>query len=236
MPFPADDRYFRLTFANMPRMAGLLREFLPTKLVACLNLDKLRRIHEQHLQQNLSERRDDLNLTCPVLGPCGTIHIRILVEHKSIHDPGLWRQLLNSLLAEWDESGMAPALPIVVYTGTTPFRIESPQTLFQNLVSPLLACQIHFPIFAIDLQSCPETRIWESPHLDAVSRIALSIMKLAQRRDLEISTLRALLQKFLPDVPKLRQRRLLWAAISYLQYKSLIPIETLSTLGSDMPL
>ena len=62
MNFPSDDRYVRFTFADTHRVAGLLREFLPAELLACLDLERLKRLHENQIHDTLRESRDDLNL------------------------------------------------------------------------------------------------------------------------------------------------------------------------------
>ena len=66
MNFPTDDRYVRFTFADTHRMAGLLREFLPRDILQHLDLERLRRLHENQVHNTLRETRDDINLECPI--------------------------------------------------------------------------------------------------------------------------------------------------------------------------
>jgi len=53
--FPSDDRLARFTFSDTKRAAGLIREYLPPELVACLDLTGLKRIAEQHIDKSLKE-------------------------------------------------------------------------------------------------------------------------------------------------------------------------------------
>jgi len=232
MKFPADDRYFRFTFANMQRLAGLLREFLPTELLAHLELNKLQRIHDQHVRENLKEVRDDLDVECPC--SIGKVTIRILVEHKSSHAPKLWFQLMRSICAEWEQNGIAPIIPVVVHTGSGSFIYESPQNMLQQIPDPLRNMLPSLPIIAIDLAICTEEQIWASQNLDHVTKVALSILKLAQQGQLDISKIRKLLQSEWPTSSPLRIKRYIQAAITYLHFKSKLPRESLSNLRFDM--
>jgi len=232
MSFPADDRYFRFTFANMQRLAGLLREFLPANILTHLDLDQLRRIHDQHIRDTLKEIRDDLDVECPCSS--GKVTIRILVEHKSSHAPRLWFQLMQSICAEWEHNGFAPIIPVVVHTGPEPFVFDSPQNELQSIPEPVKETLPTLPIIAIDLATCTEERIWASPNLDHVTKVALSILKLAQQGQLDISKIRKLLQSEWPKSSPLRIKRYIQAAIAYLHFKSETPHESLSNLRSDM--
>jgi len=234
MKFPADDRYFRFTFANMQRLAGLLREFLPANMLTHLDLDKLRRIHDQHVRDTLKEVRDDLDVECPCSS--GKVTIRILVEHKSSHAPRLWFQLMQSICTEWEQNGFAPIIPVVVHTGSEPFVFDSPQNELQSIPTPIKEALPNLPIIAIDLAICTEERIWASPNLDHVTKVALSILKLAQQGQLDISKIRKLLQSEWPKSSPLRIKRYIQAAVSYLHFKSKLPRESLSTLRFNMAL
>jgi len=116
----ADDRLARFTFQKPTRAAGLFREFFSAELSRSLDLSKLKRIPDQHISKHLKERRDDLNFECP-LWKGGHVLIRILIEHKSSHDSGLWMQLQESILLEWRKSGIRPVIPVVLHTGPEPF-------------------------------------------------------------------------------------------------------------------
>lgn len=235
MNFPSDDRYVRFTFADTHRVAGLLREFLPADLLAHLDLARLKRLHENQIRDTLRECRDDLNLECPMI-PDGRVRIRILVEHKSSHAPELWLQLMRALCAEWENGDMTPVIPVVLHTGPERFRFETPQSRLCDLPAPLLASLPQLEIYAIDLSQCAQARIWDSPNLDHVSKVALTILKLAQQRGLDIGEIRAVLRREGPGLSEYRRRRYIQAAISYLHYKSETDRATLKSLGRDMAL
>lgn len=233
MAFPADDRFLRFTFADTKRVAGLLREFLPKRLVACLDLDRIKRIHDQAITTDLHEIRDDLNLECPMI-PHGKVFIRILVEHKSYHDPHLWLQLMKSIITMWEQSGIAPVIPIVVHTGPQPFQFEEPHTRFENLSRPLQKMLPILSISSIDLASCPKEKIWDSKNLDHVAKVALSILRLSQQENLQVGTLRKLLRSEWPQCSLNRQRRYTIAAINYLHIKNPGTTKAIADLGVDM--
>ena len=235
MNFPSDDRYVRFTFADSHRVAGLLREFLPADLLACLDLERLKRLHENQIHDTLRESRDDLNLECPML-PAGRVLIRILVEHKSSHAPELWLQLMRAVCAEWENGSMAPVIPVVLHTGPESFRFETPQSRLNYVPAPLQASLPRLEIYPIDLSQCTESRIWDSSCLDHVSKVALTILKLAQRRGLDIGEIRTVLRREWPGLGEYRRRRYIQAAISYLHYKSDTDRATLQSLGTDMAL
>ena len=235
MNYPSDDRYVRFTFADAHRVAGLLREFLPTDLLSCLDLERLRRLHDNQIRDTLRESRDDLNLECP-LASGGHALIRILVEHKSSHAPELWLQIMRTVCTQWEHGPLAPVIPVVLHTGPEPFRFETPRSRLLELPEPLLSSLPQLEIYAIDLSQCSEVRLWSSPHLDHVSQVALAILKLAQRRGLDIGEIRTVLRREWPGISENRRRRYIQAAISYLHYKSDTDHATLKSLGKDMNL
>jgi hypothetical protein len=152
---PADDRIARFTFSDTTRAAGLIREFLPRDLVASLDLSKLKLLPDQHIDKHLREHRDDLNMECPAI-PNGKVFIRILVEHKSIHDPNLWFQLLRSIVVTWMKTGFCPVIPIVLHTGSEPFRFAIPQDRIDwVLQNPFVMLCHRFPYLQLTLQVLP---------------------------------------------------------------------------------
>lgn len=233
MAFPADDRFMRFTFADTKRVAGLLREFLPKKLLASLDLEHIKRIHDQAITTDLHEIRDDLNLECPMI-PHGKVFIRILVEHKSYHDPHLWLQLMKSITTMWEQNGMAPVIPVVVHTGPETFRFEEPHTTVRAMNKALSDMFPKLSIIPIDLSACSEMRIWKSPVLDYVAKVALSILRLSQQDELGIANLRKHIRKDWPNCSPYRQRRYINAAISYLHMKNPGTTKAIVDLGATM--
>lgn len=224
-PFPADDRLARFTFSDTGRAAGLFREFLPTELLECLDLDNLRLLPEHHI----------VNFSCP-LRMGGNALLRILVEHKSEHDRQRWFQLLDSILLVWKKEGMKPVIPVVLHTGPAPFLLASPRQLLQGLPASVREHLPELPVVAIDLASTPMERIMQSPHLDAVAKMILGIMKLIQLQQLDVASLRALTRNLFPDTPTQDQRLYLEAAISYIHYKAPDQRELTQELRNDMAL
>jgi len=231
----ADDRYLRFNFANPHRVAGLIREFLPPDLVQILDLTRIKRIHDQHIRASLNELRDDLNLQCP-LRDHGRVLIRILAEHKSDHDPDLWLQLMRSICTLWENEHVAPVIPILVHTGPKPFRFENPQNLLKDLPHVLVQGMPKFEIQVIDLSQIALDRIQNSPHMDSNAKFAMSILKLSQQENLQITSIRSLIRDYWPHLSRKSQRRTLEATIIYLRTKSHFVLEDIQTLRSTMPL
>jgi len=231
----ADDRLARFTFSDPVRTAGLIREFLPKDLVACLDLSHLRLIADQHVDKNLRERRDDLNLECPML-PRGRVLIRILLEHKSAYDSKLWFQLFDTIIATWKHHGICPVIPIVLHTGAKPFSFASPQKCCQQMPAPIIKALPNLPIFAIDLAECSMDRLVQSQQLDAIAKVILQIMKLVQLGNLDVRSIREVIRTQFPNEPSDIQRQYLSAAINYIQYKAPLTATVVENLRSDMAL
>ncbi len=234
-PFPADDRLARYTFSDVRRAAGLFREFLPKDILEYLNLEALKLLPEQHVGRHLKERRDDLNFSCPLLKG-GSAILRILVEHKSEHDKGLWFQLLDSILLVWKKEGIKPVIPVVLHTGPLPFALASPRRLLEALPSSIKDCLPEVPVVAIDLASTPLEQLLHSVHLDAVAKLVLGIMKLIQLKQLDLSSVRNLMRTLFAEYPTEEQRLYLDAAISYIHYKTPEHPEIIQELRTDMSL
>ena len=233
--FPADDRLARFTFSDTRRAAGLFREFLPEDLLACLELEGLKLLPEQHIGRHLKERRDDLNFSCPLKNG-GNAVLRILVEHKSEFDRQLWFQLLDSILLVWKKEGMKPVIPVVLHTGPAPFVLASPRYLLDALPSTLKECLPELPIGAIDLASTAMERLLGSIHLDEVAKLVLGIMKLIQLKQLDLASVRSLTRTLFPHAPTQEQRLYLDAAITYIHYKAPERAELTQDLRKDMAL
>lgn len=233
--FPADDRLARFTFSNTRRAAGLFREFLPADLLACLQLEQLKLLPEQHIGRHLKERRDDLNFECP-MHPEGSALLRILVEHKSEHDPKLWFQLLDSILLVWKKDGMKPVIPVVLHTGPKSFYLASPRSQLARSPVAVRDCLPELPVVAIDLAEASMERLRQSTHLDAIAKLVLGIMKLIQLKQLDVTSVRALTRTLFPNAPTQEQRIYLDAAISYIHYKSPDQPEIIQELRNDMTL
>ena len=233
--FPSEDRFARYAFCKPGRTAGLLREFLPPKLLRCLDLDQLAVLPDQIISKDLKERRDDLNMQCPLVNG-GKVIVRILIEHKSGFDPGLWMQLVRSILASWEKSGISAVIPVVLHTGPEPFRFETPKLRLKQLPQPVAEILPHLGVQAIDLASTSEARIWQSKHLDNSAKVALAILKLAQLKSLTLGKIRTVLLTEMPEETVEERAKLLDAAINYLQYKSERLKPQISKLRSDMAL
>lgn len=233
--YPSEDRLARYTFSDPIRAAGLLQEFLPPTISACLELDQIKLVSEQHITKDLKERRDDLNLECP-LRPQGRALLRILIEHKSCHDPGLWLQLNSTITQVWKKSRIAPVIPIVLHTGPETFRYSTPASLHADIPKAIQNLLPSLPIISIDISRISLLRLEKSPHLDEVAKVVLSIMKLVQSQNVTLSRIRKVIRKFYPDSPSAVQRDHLDAAITYIRFKSNLAPEQVETMRSNMAL
>lgn len=122
------DRFARRAFADLDVMRAHLRAFLPHALAARLDLPRLRREPDVHLDPDLRERLSDLVFSVPIVGG-GTALVWFLFEHKSTPDRWLPFDLARSgvrLHEGWrrdhPEANHLPLLiPVVLYAGERPF-------------------------------------------------------------------------------------------------------------------
>jgi len=168
--------------------------------------------------------------------PEGSVQIRILIEHKSDYDANLWFQLMNTILVSWKKTGYCPVIPIVLHTGPSPFQFASPQVALASAAAPIVAALPLLPIFPIDFATSSVERIMESTNLDAVAKVILRIMKLAQLEKLDVASVRSVIREHFPEEPTHVQRRYLNAAISYINFKVPLERDSFDKLRFDMAL
>ena len=91
-------------------------------------------------------------------------------------------------------------------------------------------------LYPIDLAVYRDDRIWESQNLDHVAKVALSNLKLAQQKNLDVIQIRKILRKEWPRLSEQRRGRYIVAAINFIKAKSKskMPPENYSSLRSDM--
>jgi len=219
--FPADDRYARFTFADTHRMAGLLREILPTDILAGLNLEKLRRIHDQHIDPSLREIRDDLTMEVPQQNTRGEkLLIKILFEHKSHPDPDVLVQMGKAAHWAWSNEGVHPIIPILLYSGKETYKPRQIAEQFPALSPSIKQLQPTFQVIMIDIQRMSIARIWNSENLDGVAKIALSVMQHAHDPEVNVWMVIGWLRMAFPNASRKRSRRYTIATINYLRIKS----------------
>lgn len=112
------DTYFRRILARLDAVAEFLRWYLPTSIVAELDLTEVTYADTAFVDAKLRKHFSDLLLRVR-LRTGGAAYVLILLEHKSAPDPRVAIQALRYAALLWDQSPLPLPLiiPVVVYHG-----------------------------------------------------------------------------------------------------------------------
>ena len=119
----AHDQYFKLSFGQPEAAAELVRHYLPTEVVAQIDLTSLERRAGSFVDEELRGQQGDL-LFRARLREGGKAQIYLLLEHKSYRDRLVAFQLLRYCVRIWERDrrerprqDLRPIVPLVVYNG-----------------------------------------------------------------------------------------------------------------------
>jgi predicted transposase/invertase (TIGR01784 family) len=153
LPQPHDS-FFKETFGRPEVAADFLQNYLPASVVALLQLDRLELQRETFIDPDLQEHFSDLLYHAP-LRDGEQANVYILFEHKSYPDRLVAFQLLRYMVRIWERAlrqdsslPLAPIIPVVVYHGRTPWRIEAN---FSALYIGLDELRRYWPVFEFQL-------------------------------------------------------------------------------------
>ena len=174
------DRFFKELWSRIAVGQDFLRAYLPTDVVAVLDLDTLELTKESFVDEQLRAHYSDL-LYRVKRQDGGAGFVYLLLEHKRTPERLTAFQLLRYLVRIWervleqtpDKISLPPIIPVVVYHGDTPW--PHGQTLQAALTLPE-ALAPHAPDFRYVL--CDLTGLAETEISGAVLlRVALLLMK-----------------------------------------------------------
>ncbi len=130
MPNTPHDRFARRAFADLEVARAHFRAFLPRALVERIDLARLRREADVHVDERMRERRSDLLFSTPVHGGDAPLLVHLLFEHKSTPDRWLPHDLSRSAVRIHEgwrgrhrrARELPWIVPVVLYAGARPFR------------------------------------------------------------------------------------------------------------------
>jgi hypothetical protein len=178
------DAFFRRTMARPRAVAEFLRLYLPSSLVAHLDLSLVHLEDASFVDEKLREHFSDLFYRVG-LKEGGEAFVYFLLEHKSGPDERVAIQLLRYLAQAWDRLPLPLPLiiPVVIYHGTAPWNIgENFGSLFARPASEQIWHR-YLPDFEYHLCDLSRYRDEELTGNEGVSA-ALKLLKYIFRREL----------------------------------------------------
>ncbi|MEZ5039379.1 MAG: Rpn family recombination-promoting nuclease/putative transposase [Saprospiraceae bacterium] len=115
------DAFFKLAFSDIDISREYIKHFLPERLVASLQLAKLKLSNQSFVTPKLKQYYSDLVYQC-LTNEGKPIEVALLFEHKNDIPIYPHIQLLRYQLEYWEnqfkqKKGLTPIIPIVVYQG-----------------------------------------------------------------------------------------------------------------------
>ncbi len=121
------DRFFKDLFTRQEAAQDFLHHYLPSELVALLDLSDLQISKDSFVDPDLQEHFSDLLYQVSLKGGQET-SIFVLFEHKSYPDPLIALQLLRYMVRIWEQAlkqqkPLLPIVPMVVYHGQQKWQV-----------------------------------------------------------------------------------------------------------------
>lgn len=180
------DRFFKEVFSRQEIVVDFLRNYLPPEMAPRLDFSTLEASKDSFIDVELREHFSDL-LYQVILDDDQTAKIYLLFEHKSYPEPLIAFQLLRYQVRIWEqalkegrEKPFSPIVPIVLYHGTTHWRIA---LNFAALFADDPAFAAFLPDFRYqlcDLSAYSDEEIQG----EALLRVVLLVMRYVFRGDL----------------------------------------------------
>lgn len=182
------DAYFKSLLKRRASAKEFLRHYLPSEIVADLDLRTLERVEDSFVSQELRRYFSDLIFRLK-LKSGRRAYVYILLEHKSTPEKWVALQLLGYEVKFWEQekdagaSSLPVVIPVVVYHGRQAWNIALG---FQNLFTDDLAGAVwrryvpNFEYHLCDLTRYDDKEIAGTEELQA----GLLLMKYIFRRDL----------------------------------------------------
>ena len=174
------DRFFKEVWSRKAIGQDFLQHYLPSEIVALLDLDSLELTKESFVDKRLRQHYSDLLYTIKFRdGTPGFVYI--LLEHKRTPERLTALQVLRYLVQIWEKAlaqglgkdGLPPILPVVLYQGDSPWPYGD--TLQQIVRLPAQAAS-YVPDFHYVL--CDLTGFTDAEIRGAVLlRVSLLVMK-----------------------------------------------------------
>ncbi len=148
------DHFFRETFSRRDVAVDFVRHYLPSDVVAQLDIGALHIVKDSFIDSDLREHFSDL-LYRTHLRDGQDAYVYVLFEHKSYPEPLVAFQLLRYMVRIWEQAlkqtkatHLPPVVPVLVYHGSDVWRID---TRFQGLFADHPALAAYIPDFQYQL-------------------------------------------------------------------------------------
>lgn len=148
------DKFFKETFSRPEIARDFLSNYLPSAVVASLDLDSLQLQSDSFIDPDLQALYSDLLYQVETRDGRAS-YVYLFLEHKSSSDPLTPFQLLRYLVRIWERAlhekvkQLPPVLPLVVYHGRGQWRIA---TDFGELFNGPEALRPYWPTFRYEVQ------------------------------------------------------------------------------------
>ena len=132
------DRFFKSSFSDLALAKDFLRNFLPSGVIACLDLESLEITQDSFVDEQLRSSQSDLLYQVSMeSGDTGWVYL--LFEHKSYQDPLVPFQLLRYMVRIWERQvreqlPLAPIIPMILYHGQSAWT--SPRSMRDVVRAP----------------------------------------------------------------------------------------------------
>jgi predicted transposase/invertase (TIGR01784 family) len=148
------DLFFRETFSRLEVAKDFLENYLPTEVLAVLDLATLELQKDSFIDNELKEHFSDLLYRVQLHGG-GEANVYLLLEHKSSPEVQVAFQLLRYMVRHWERAQrekakkLPPIIPIVVYHGREKWQVAEN---FEGLFEGPEALRPYWPKFNYELQ------------------------------------------------------------------------------------
>lgn len=234
------DQFFKEIFGQPDIAADFVANYLPSEVVAELDLSALELVKDSFVDARLQEHFSDLLYRIKLRNAKTEAFLFFLFEHKSAPDKWTALQILRYQLEFWEREKragakkLAPIFPIVFYHGKPQWKIPVNFSSLidfheQEYLKPFVP---EYKYFLCDLSVLPEPQIIGSAFL----KTTLLLMKNIRQKDLQQN-----LKRFwgaLKNTSGERLTRFLVASTTYIASanKFVSADETMATIEKEFPL
>ena len=213
------DHFFKQTLARPEMAAEFFRLYLPPRVVALFDLQRVERGPDSFIDKELQEHLSDA-LFRVGLRNGGEAFIYVLLEHKSAPDEWVALQLLRYLVRIWEQTREAApdkklplVFPVVFYHGRRKWKVaENFAALFdwRNLAGELHDYVPEFRYHLFDLARYDDEDLTGQPVLAATLRLLKHVFRADLKEQLP-EALRLIISGELPTDDELEAVRLMLA-------------------------
>ena len=161
------DNFIKEWLSDPEIARAFFEEFLPAEIIQHLRLSSLQQLTTSYVTPDLKSKFSDL--VWRVETTRGSIHICLLLEHKSYQDPGVVFQMLGYLaegyLKQWkNQKSVELIIPILYYHGKKQWNLTLLSEFFQGIPPEWQRFIPAYDLIFHDLQKIPVAQIEQLQH------------------------------------------------------------------------